>query len=209
MLKTFLYGFSILLILNNTYAIIYSNSEDNQQITQNNQNSIINSNKKNTGNNKESLPEQIINESNTQYNNKYHVNKQKQMQMLNHNTPTNNNITALQHNMQNNNIQPLINTLLQKVSKVELEIRKNNLLLHEQQKAINKQQNIINQQKQKETAKINKVFQALKESKIIAIQHSDGTTTITDRNKLNVPRKAFVPDDPTMVPTNIITPILR
>ena len=131
------------------------------------------------------------------------------MQMQNHNTTTNNNITALQQNMQNNNILPLINKLLQKVSKLEVEIQNNNILLNEQQKAINIQQNIINQQKQKETAKINKVFQALKESKIIAIQHSDGTTTITDRSKLNIPRKAFVPEDPTMVPTNIITPILR
>ena len=67
MFRIFLYGVSILLILNNTYAILYNNSENNPKITKYNQNSIVNNNKKNTVNNQKSLPEQVINESNTQY----------------------------------------------------------------------------------------------------------------------------------------------
>ena len=116
---------------------------------------------------------------------------------------TTNTLTQQSNNnqVQNNNIQSILNILLQKINKIEEELQKNNAIIQEQQ-------NIIKQQKEEESEKINKVFNDLQNTKIVAVQHSDGTTTLTSRDNLNVQRKALPQRDTTMVPTNIINPTL-
>lgn len=139
--------------------------------------------------------EQQINDQQTNaINTNNSVQKPVQQNSINTNTANNNQI-------QNSNTQSITNILLQKINEMESELRKNNTLIQEQQQ-------IIRKQKEEESEKINKVFNDLKNTRIVAIQHSDGTATITDRSSLNVPRKAFPQHDTTMVPTNIINPTL-
>lgn len=116
---------------------------------------------------------------------------------------TTNTLTQQSNNnqVQDNNIQSMISIILQKINRIEEELKKSNALIQEQQ-------DIIRRQKEEESEKINKVFNDLQNTKIVAIQHSDGTTTLTSRSDLKVSKKALPQRDTTMVPTNIIKPTL-
>ena len=138
-------------------------------------------------------------QTNNQQNNIENINNNETLISMQNQTQQNGNSN---NQIQNNNTESTMNLLLQKINKIELELQKNNAIIQEQQ-------NIIKQQKKQETEKINKVFNELQNTKIVAVQHSDGTTTITDRNQINnVPRKSFPQHNTTMLPTNIITPTL-